>query len=60
MQDNINEDSLEALYTELKNMEKTKSEGAIIRSRAKYAVEGEKRTAFFLNLEKIKQEQCYI
>lgn len=60
MQDNINEDSLEALYTELKNMEKTKSEGAIIRSRAKYAVEGEKSTAFFLNLEKRKQEQCYI
>lgn len=45
---------------ELEAYEKDKCKGAIIRSRAQYAVEGEKCTAFFLGLEKKKQSRTYL
>ncbi len=48
------------IQNEIKEIERIKCEGAIVRSRAQYAVEGEKSTAFFLNLEKRKQNQCYL
>lgn len=44
----------------LETYEKDKCKGAIIRSKAQYAVEGEKCTAFFLGLEKRKQGRTYI
>ncbi len=37
--------------------EKEKCEGAIVRSRAQYAAEGERCTKFFLNLEEKKQRK---
>lgn len=37
-----------------------KCRGAILRSKAKYALEGERCTAYFLGLEKIKQSKTYI
>ncbi len=40
--------------------EREKSEGAKVRSRAQYAVEGERSTKFFLNLEKRKQKRNHI
>lgn len=48
------------LKTELEEYEKEKSKGAIIRSRAQYALEGERRTHFFLNLENKKQRRKHI
>ena len=45
---------------ELFELDKIKCEGAILRSKAQYAVEGEKNTAFFLNLEKTRQSRVYI
>ena len=48
------------LRRELKECEKNKCDGAIVRSRVLYAVEGERCTAYFLNLEKKKQENNYI
>ena len=45
---------------ELDTIEKNKCMGAIVRSRAQYAVEGEKCTSFFLGLEKSKQRRNYI
>ena len=47
------------LQTELEEIDLKRCEGAIVRSRAQYAVEGEKSTAFFLGLEKAKQNKCY-
>ena len=44
---------------ELKEIEQRKCKGAIIRSRAKYAIEGEKCTRYFLGLEKARQEKNY-
>ena len=44
---------------ELKEIEQRKCEGAIIRSRARYAIEGEKCTGYFLGLEKTRQEKNY-
>ncbi len=41
-------------------MKEKKSEGAKVRSRAQYAVEGERSTKFFLNLEKRKQKRNHI
>lgn len=40
------------IKAEMEMYEKEKCEGAIVRSRAQYAVEGERCTKFFLNLEK--------
>lgn len=34
--------------------------GAIVRSRARYVIEGEKCTGFFLGLEKSKQKRDYL
>ncbi len=48
------------LKTELEEYEKEKSKGAIIRSRAQYALEGERSTKFFLNLENKKQRRKHI
>lgn len=45
---------------EIEEYEKEKSEGAKVRSRAQYALEGERSTKFFLNLEKSKQKRCFI
>lgn len=45
---------------EMEKYEKEKCEGAIVRSRAQYAVEGERCTKYFLNLEKKKQKKNYI
>lgn len=44
------------LKTELEEYEKEKSKGIII-SRAQYALEGERSTKFFLNLENKKQKR---
>ena len=40
--------------------EKNKCYAAIVRSRVQYAIEGERCTSFFLNLEKRTQEKTYI
>lgn len=48
------------IQNEINEMERIKCEGAIVRSRAQYAIEGEKSTQFFLNLEKRRQEKCYL
>ena len=48
------------LRRQLKVFEKNKCDGAIVRSRVQYTVEGERCTAYFLNLEKNKQENNYI
>ena len=45
---------------ELKEIEQGRCQGAIIRSRAKYAIEGEKCTAYFLGLEKTRQKNNYL
>ncbi len=45
------------IKAEIEEYEKGKSKGAIIRSRAQYALEGERSTKFFLNLEKKKTEE---
>ncbi len=45
---------------EMDEYEREKSEGAIVRSRAQYAVEGERSTKFFLNLEKGQQKRKHI
>ena len=56
----VNTERLLNLQGELKGIEGERCEGAVIRSRAQYAVEGERSTAFFLNLEKRKQNRCYL
>lgn len=48
------------IHAELGRYEKNKCLGAIVRSRAQYALEGEKCTSFFLGLEKRKQTKSYI
>ncbi len=48
------------LKTELEEYEKEKSKGAIIRSNYQYALEGERSTTFFLNLENKKQRRKHI
>lgn len=45
---------------ELQRYETERCRGAILRSKAKYAVEGERCTAYFLGLEKSKQSRTYI
>ncbi|KAJ8004276.1 hypothetical protein DPEC_G00157130 [Dallia pectoralis] len=45
---------------ELERYEREKCRGAILRSKAKYALEGEKCTGYFLGLEKRKQSRTYI
>ena len=45
---------------ELEKFEREKCRGAILRSKAKYALEGEKCTGYFLGLEKRKQNRTYI
>ncbi|KAF3859843.1 hypothetical protein F7725_000098 [Dissostichus mawsoni] len=45
---------------ELEGIERDKCRGAIVRSRAQYAMEGERCTSFFLGLEKSKQERNYL
>lgn len=44
---------LQQLQTELKILEMEKCQGAILRSKAKWAFEGDRNTKFFINLEKI-------
>jgi exonuclease III len=48
------------LKAQLSKCEIDKCKGASIRSRAKYVLEGEKCTSFFLGLEKTKQTKSYI
>lgn len=45
------------IKAEMEIFEKEKCKGAIVRSRAQYAVEGERCTKYFLNLEKKKTEK---
>ena len=45
---------------ELKEIEQRRCMGAIVRSRARYVIEGEKCTGFFLGLEKTKQKKNYL
>lgn len=45
------------IKSDLKKHEVKRCKGAIIRSRAKYALEGEKCTSFFLNMEKQNQSR---
>ena len=45
---------------ELGEMEQRRCNGAIVRSRARYVVEGEKCTKYFLGLEKTKQKRNYL
>ncbi len=45
---------------ELERYEREKCRGAILRSKAKYALEGEKCTSYFLGLEKSRQSKTYI
>ncbi len=54
------EEGFVRLKTELEEYKKEKSKGAIIRSRAQYALEGERSTKFFLNLENKKQRRKHI
>ncbi len=44
----------------LEKYEREKCRGAILRSKAKYALEGEKCTGYFLGLEKRRQSKTYI
>lgn len=46
------------IQDEMDMLEKIKCDGAIVRSRAKYVIEGERNTRYFLNLERQRQEQC--
>jgi len=46
--------------TALEKYEREKCRGAILRSKAKYALEGEKCTGYFLGLEKRRQSKTYI
>lgn len=48
------------IKAEIEEYDKEKSERAIIRSRAQYALEGERSMKFFLNLEKKKQRKKHI
>lgn len=48
------------INNDLNKYEKEKCMGAIIRSKAQYAMEGEKCTSFFLRMEKQKQMRTYI
>ena len=57
---NVNVGDFLSVRDELFELDKVKCEGAILRSKAQYAVEGEKNTAFFLNLEKTRQSRVYI
>ncbi len=43
----------------LEKYEREKCKGAILRSKAKYALEGEKCTGYFLGLEKSRQSKTY-
>ncbi len=45
---------------ELERYEREKCRGAILRSKAKYALEGEKCTSYFMGLEKSRQSKTYI
>ncbi len=44
------------LQEQLREIEDEKCKGGIIRSKAKYVVEGERSTKFFFNLEKHRQK----
>ena len=48
------------LKEELKGIERRKCMGAIVRSKVKCVMEGEKCTRFFLGLEKRRQEKTYL
>lgn len=48
------------LREELKVLERHRCMGAVVRSRAQYVVEGERSTAFFLGLERQKQERSFL
>ena len=47
------------LREEMRAEERHRFTGAVVRSRARYVVEGERSTAFFLGLEKRRQEKSY-
>lgn len=49
-------DRILQLESELAKYEKQKCEGAILRSKAFWAIEGDRNTSYFLRLEKFKQE----
>jgi hypothetical protein len=57
---NYNIEKFLQLKAQLSKYEIDKCKGAIIRSKAKYVLEGEKCTSFFLGLEKNKQRRTYI
>lgn len=52
--ENVDMERIINLEEELRNIEEKKCKGAMIRSRAKYLIEGEKCTHFFFNLEENK------
>ena len=48
----INDSQKQQIWTELESLIKYKTKGAIIRSKSRWYNEGEKKTKYFLNLEK--------
>ena len=62
LDDDVNRDLADyiGIKGELESHERERCKGAIVRSRVKYAVDGEKCTSFFLGLEKRKQGRTYI
>ena len=53
-------ENIRLIKKELERISKIKTQGAILRSRAKWTEEGEKNTAYFLNLEKHYSENKII
>lgn len=53
---NVNQILIQELELELKNYEKKKCDGAILRSKAYWAIESDRNTSYFLKLEKHRQE----
>ena len=49
-------DIIHSLEKDLEEFERRKCEGAILRSKVQWSLESDRNTAFFLNLEKCKQE----
>lgn len=53
---NVNHETVMQLELELRDYEKQKCEGAILRSKAFWALQSDRNTEYFLKLEKYKQE----
>ena len=49
-------DKFEKIKLDLKNYEQKLCNGAILRSKAQWAIDGDKNTKYFLQLEKSRQE----